>query len=82
MAECGTCGGASCRDRFEAVGLTADDCCTQRINSFGVLCDDSETAPCIIGSGECFRPYGVVNNSESHPLRLFPLLYRLKAPGW
>ena len=55
MAECGTCGGAGCKTRAEAVGLTADDCCAQRILDFGVYCDEFETAPCIIGSGKCFR---------------------------
>ena len=90
MAECETCSGASCRDRAEDVGLTADDCCTQRINSFGVLCDDSETAPCIIGSGECFRSCDV-NRSGSHleehftfltnAKRTFDILCRWGQPG-
>ena len=52
VAGCGTYGGAGCRDRAEAVGLTADDYCTKRSSDSGMYCDDSETAPCIIGSGE------------------------------
>ena len=53
VAECETCGGAGCRNRARAVGLTSDDCCVQRISDSGVYCDDSETAPCIVRDGEC-----------------------------
>ena len=54
VAECGTCGGAGCRSRAEAVGLTSEDCCVQRISDAGVYCDDTETSPCIVNSGEHF----------------------------
>ena len=49
VAECGTCGGTGCRDRATVVGLTADDCCSQCISDSSVYCEDSGTAPCIIG---------------------------------
>ena len=34
------------------VGLTADDCCTRRIEVTGASCDETKTAPCMIGRGE------------------------------
>ena len=49
---CGTCGGMGCKMRALDVGLTADDCCTRRIEATGASCDESKTAPCMIGSGE------------------------------
>ena len=55
VAEWGTCGGTGCKTRSEAVGLTADDCCTQRILDSGVYCDDSGAAPCIAGPGKPFE---------------------------
>ena len=54
VAECGTCGGSGCGSRTQAAGLTADDCCVGRIRDADVYCDESEAAPCIIGSGEGF----------------------------
>ena len=46
VAGCEMCGGAGCKERAELLGLTAEDCCTQRINEPGIYCEDSETAPC------------------------------------
>ena len=54
VAECGTCGGSGCGSRAQAAGLTAADCCVGRITDENVYCDDSEVAPCIIGSGAGF----------------------------
>lgn len=51
-AECGTCGGKNCDGRADAASLTPDDCCAQNIRASGVYCDDSQSAPCIIGSSE------------------------------
>ena len=53
-ADCGTCGGSGCARRARRAGLTPDDCCTGLIKDADVFCDDSGTAPCIIGSGEGF----------------------------
>lgn len=49
---CGACGGSGCSQRARVAGLTSDDCCVTRINESGVYCDESGTAPCIIGEGE------------------------------
>lgn len=76
VAECGTCGDAGCRDRAEAVGLDADDCCAQRISDSGVHCDDSEAAPCIVNNGECFAsksPRSDLGLGLLRILRLCPL---------
>lgn len=45
---CGACGGSGCRNLPGGQG----DCCTSYIASNGVLCSESETAPCIIDDGE------------------------------
>lgn len=44
---CETCGGSGCSAR--GFNLTREDCCTTDIEVAGVLCSESETAPCIIG---------------------------------
>lgn len=49
MAGCGQCGGSGCGS---IDGYTADECCEGNIESSGVLCEDSEEAPCIIDSCE------------------------------
>ena len=53
-AGCGTCGGSGCSRRAQSAGLTADDCCLGPIRDANVFCDESDTAPCILGSGEGF----------------------------
>lgn len=51
---CGTCGGEGCSDR---PGLTKEDCCTSVIRDFGLMCDNTGAAPCIIEkSGEFCLP--------------------------
>lgn len=41
---CGVCDGADC-------AMGGDGCCGDYIEKSGVMCDDSEVAPCIIDTG-------------------------------
>ena len=50
VVACGTCGGSGCWKRAVAAGLSPNDCCVSRIQAAEVFCNDSETAPCTIGT--------------------------------
>ena len=54
VADCGTCGGSGCARRARRPGLTPEDCCIGLIKDADVFCDDSDTVPCIVSSGEGF----------------------------
>lgn len=45
---CSPCAGSGCS--MNSLPLGGDDCCGTQIKESGVYCDDSGTAPCIIGS--------------------------------
>ena len=75
VAECGTCGGSGCGSRAQAAGLTAADCCVGRIRDENVYCDDSEVAPCIIGSSAGFGQINMVDNGVFHRKRRFEATY-------
>lgn len=47
---CTQCGGPGCGVAGVAAGLGASDCCGGIIKASGVYCDDTNTAPCIVGS--------------------------------
>lgn len=46
--ECGQCGGAGCST---VLGLGANVCCESAVQTSGVLCDETNKAPCIIDPG-------------------------------
>lgn len=48
-AGCGICGGYDCHEQAREAALTPDDCCVTNIIASGVYCDDSQSAPCIMG---------------------------------
>ncbi|CAM9694516.1 unnamed protein product [Pylaiella littoralis] len=47
--ECGVCGGEGCNPGNSST-LTAFDCCTAEIESTGVMCIDTQAAPCILST--------------------------------
>ncbi|CAB1098365.1 unnamed protein product [Ectocarpus sp. CCAP 1310/34] len=47
---CGQCGGAGCTTSGAAAGLGADSCCGGSIKASDEYCDETNEAPCIIGS--------------------------------
>ncbi|CAB1104565.1 MEP12 [Ectocarpus sp. CCAP 1310/34] len=47
---CGQCGGDGCSTAGSANGLGSESCCGGGVKSLGVYCDDTNEAPCIIGS--------------------------------
>ena len=51
---CGQCGGTGCNTSGAAAGLGADSCCGGSIKASDEYCDETNEAPCIIGS----RPRG------------------------
>ena len=55
---CSQCTGKGCGSAGAAFGLGADDCCGSNIKDSGVYCDDTNEAPCIIGSapGKPLKP--------------------------
>lgn len=48
VAECGQCGGAGCSSAGPA-----SECCVTDIISTGVLCSETEMAPCTFVAGKC-----------------------------
>ncbi|CAN0481648.1 unnamed protein product, partial [Hapterophycus canaliculatus] len=49
---CGTCGGGGCHSRPGGVS----SCCGSQILSSGVMCDESEEAPCIVDEAAAIEP--------------------------
>ncbi|CAM9790785.1 unnamed protein product, partial [Ectocarpus fasciculatus] len=47
---CGQCGGTGCNTSGAAAGLGADSCCGGSIKASDEYCDETNEAPCIIGS--------------------------------
>ncbi|CBJ31655.1 Unsaturated glucuronyl hydrolase, family GH88 [Ectocarpus siliculosus] len=48
--ECNQCGGSGCTHAGRAAGLGAESCCGSGVKASGRYCDDTDEAPCIIGS--------------------------------
>ncbi|CAM9967440.1 unnamed protein product [Ectocarpus sp. 12 AP-2014] len=48
--ECNQCGGTGCTTSGSAAGLGSESCCGGAIKASGEYCDDTNEAPCIIGS--------------------------------
>ncbi|CAM9951375.1 unnamed protein product [Pylaiella littoralis] len=53
---CTQCGGSDCGTAGIAAGLGAGDCCGKDIKAAGVYCNDTDQAPCIIGSAPGTAP--------------------------
>ncbi|CAN0005306.1 unnamed protein product [Pylaiella littoralis] len=48
---CTQCGGDGCSSAGDEAGLTESDCCQEAILQSNVFCEDTDSAPCILGSG-------------------------------
>ncbi|CBJ33670.1 Unsaturated glucuronyl hydrolase, family GH88 [Ectocarpus siliculosus] len=48
--ECNECGGTGCTNSGRAAGLGSESCCGGGVKASGMYCDETNEAPCIIGS--------------------------------
>lgn len=46
---CTQCGGDGCSSAGDEAGLTESDCCQEAILQSNVFCEDTDSAPCILG---------------------------------